>query len=237
MYMIKSISDDGAVKLARIEATGEVGSQIAVDYKSFASAYQLTNTTIKIINEWVKHSYAESMAYNEAAAKSMITIAFDAASEKNPAIRIQLKPRTAVFAEVSVAANKIALTPFTPKIIITQKTIPNSIEIKSPIDIGDKRIFLQSYTNEESVVPYWFIRITNEESEATLVEKSKIVEIKAGLTKKDGGSIQVTLPTLVNRKAIKAGDELTLYRAPAPKVAKRYVPQALGAALKAPKIA
>ena len=41
---------------------------------------------------------------------------------------------------------------------------------------------------------------------------------------------------MVNKKAIKAGEELTIYRAPIKKTQKRFVPKELGAALKAPKI-
>ena len=235
MFVINSISETGSVKMTTIDANGNKAAEIEVAYKDFA-AYQLTNKTIETLAEWEKISYAKSATFAESSAKSLITIAFEAANENVSRIRVQTKPAKAIFSESAVAAGKLALIPLTPKIVVTKTVVPGGLEINSPFDIGDKKIYLQAYTNEKEVVPYWFARIVDDEKEATMVEKTRIVEIKRGVSKKEAETVSVAIPVMINKKAIKAGEELTVYRAPIEKTQKMFVPKELGAAPKAPKI-
>lgn len=100
--------------------------------------------------------------------------------------------------------------------------------IASPIDFGGRKIYAQSLLKADSAAYLWYVRIVDHDDSASMAENTRSIALPTVPKRK---SVEV------NRAAIKAGQELTVYRPPiAPKATHRSLLNTLGQALKTPKL-
>ena len=237
VFKILSIDDAGQVTLQRIDAQGQPGESLVVEFAKFGSDYQKTSHTFGVVADWMERRWSTSLPAKEQAAKSMVALALARLSEEPPAkLRIQLKPTRAVFSVATVAIGKLVLVPETTKIITAMVVPLGGLGVATPIDLGGKQVVLMPLVNQETIVPAWMIRIVDDPEVATMHLVHRAVSIATLLRRKSSEPIDLSMPVLVNRCAMKVGDELTLYREPLlKKAAKRQVPSELASALKLPK--
>ena len=109
--------------------------------------------------------------------------------------------------------------------------------VETPIGLGGKQVVLTPIVNQEAIVPAWMIRIADDPEVANMHLATRMVTIATIARRKSSDPIDLSMPVLVNRSAVKVGDELPLYREPSPKTtAKRHVPAELSSAIKLPKL-
>ena len=226
------------MEIAKIDNRGNMAKKSKVAYDDFVKGYSSTNAKIEIIDNWEAKCISTACeSYTEGLAKSYIRLAVRAlaADVGEPKVRVQLKPYKGVFVESAFAKDKLILIPETSKVIVAKEAPTNGLKIESPIDLADKSIFLTPTFNvKETVVPSWLVRAVNNEKDANIgiSKKSVSITIVVG-AKKTERKVDIKVPVLVNTVALKAQDELFIYRAPA---AKKRSLLAVASTLKAPKL-
>lgn len=238
VFKLLSIDDEGQVTLQAIDAQGQPGAAIVVEYSKFGSAYQKTSHTVEVLADWTERRWSTSLSAKEQVAKSMVALAVARLSEEPlPKLRIQAKPMRSVFAEAAVGVGKLVLVPETTKIGTSVVVPAGGLSVASPIDLGGKHIVLMPPSLQEAIVPAWMLRTVDDPEAANMHIGSRTVSVATLFRRKSSEPIDIVMPALVNRMAVKVGDELTLFREPpAKKAAKRQVPAELFAAVKRPKL-
>ena len=111
-----------------------------------------------------------------------------------------------------------------------------AMKIDPPIDIGDKTMWIMpTFSVKDAVVPAWALSVVDDEQNATMSVTTKSVSVSLVVgTKKSSEKFDVAVPVFVNRQALKAQDELTIFR---PAASKKRGAVGIASSLKAPKLA
>ena len=101
--------------------------------------------------------------------------------------------------------------------MLVQSVPPNCLECTVPDTLSQQSVVLQSMFSETFAVPAWAIRHTDNEDDANMAVQLQSVKISmttGKVTGKDAGkdAVEIYIPVLVNKKAVKSKQELLLYK-------------------------
>ena len=218
--IVRAISMDGTVVVCRSSSVGiEEGKEFS--YDKFLATYTKTKSEIENVVDWHDNSPMNTETHMETLSKCRIQLAMGILATKHsfPDLRIQMKPHKAVFVEANVGIGKLVLVPETTRITVGKSNVDDPVggwQFRATVaDTPFSVFFLQCTFSKTFAVPVWLLKTTEVENEANmeLCTKSvaKVTSIW-GLSNESGIDISV----LVNKVALKKGNELIVYREAAP---------------------
>ena len=192
-----------------------------MSFDDFLANYTKTRSEIENVVDWHDHSPMNTETHMETLSKCRIQLAMGILATKHsfPDLRIQVKPHKSVFVEVNVGIGKLVLVPETTRITVGKSNVDDPVggwQFRATVaDTPDSVFFMQPTFTKTFAVPFWCIKTTEVENEANmeLCTKSvaKVTSIW-GVSSESGIDISV----LVNKVALKKGNELIVYREAAP---------------------
>ena len=133
-----------------------------------------------------------------------------------PNLRLQKKPTTTVFSLDAYTSKHLRLSPLSLRASKVTTAKPSSTQVTCKIN-GEQMV-LQRLVDEEKIVnEFWIVwaRSTSNKKEANLQVQLFDVELDLGYMQ-----ASVSVPCLINFKAVKKNDELVIFKDDGPKIKK-----------------
>ena len=147
--------------------------------------------------------------------KSMVIMALNVVNEKygNPDVVCRITPKAAL-ANTKFKANELVLVPVTTRVKVVKEDESES-QFTCEGDHPDGQVLeLCSLLSKDMPIPAWFATSCTDPKEANLKISMIAVNVDVGIDKKKTTSEKTTIaiPVLVNKTAVKEGQELKYHR-------------------------
>ena len=207
LYKVAAVHDDGNVDVSDLR-TGNVEH---VPHDVFMSDFKKTAETFEEFTDWRQHTPDKQDTYTDAVSRAHVLAAMSSVARdaEAPEVRIIHKPAKAVIVTQAYGAKKLRLFPESFKITFDNRTAG---AFKGSINKRDV-YFVPAPCNESFAVPAWSVQTTEIEDDANVHLVDRKVALRIGNT-----VVDVHVPVIENRRGLKKGDELLLFRAPIEKV-------------------
>ena len=223
LYTIDKVHDDGSVVLKSLRDSAKT---IAVGRDDFLKQYHKTNDSYEELEGWSEHRPSKQATYTDAVLRAHVLTAMAtvASGADVPDLKVMLKPSKGVFSNASYAVNKMVLFPESTK--ITVGDCPGEGSLKGTVD--GVTFYLSSASCTASfAVPAWIVKTTPDEPQSNVHVILRKVAVAINDT-----AVDVRIPTLVNHRKLKDGDELLIHRAVVEKKAAAKRPLSMPATAK-----
>lgn len=211
---ISCIDADGTVHLDK-------GSR--VKFVKFLTEYNIAKTVVENIEEWEAQVPELNASWVDATIKAKIQCALDyeGVAVGTPQLTIQVKPVKSVFTKQSFPVGKLVLLPQSQRFVSLSKGTsapPGALKVEFSGVEFDKDFYILPTFSKSFIVPAWAIKTVDNEDDANMAIVQRAVNVAIKISK--AKALSISIPSIVNTKALKPGDELTLFK-PAVAKAKR----------------
>ena len=238
LFVIKAIKDDGSVLLAELgSADGLAYADLEIKLlDAFLDKYCSSTAKRELLANYPQikstnnPSYATVQMYRSLTQAAVITL--DVATPV-PAHRIQEKPYRGVFLEEKVKKDIVRLVPGTFRVadIDPRKPIKGQHVVADVAGGTDAMAFALCplMPTDTIAVPFWCIRGVSDQSEVNMKLVDVVVECPLPLvgplpkTTTKLPTLSITVPCLVNTKALAMGCELLIFKAKPQETEKRAI--------------
>ena len=225
-FKITDIGEDGAVTLAKVLVEdGSIDTeqpQAKVDLNKFLDTYKPCKE-IKYLknypaNDCMNDSEHKLLGYKCMAMQALIAML---AKFKSPSVRIMTSPTSGVYATKDYKKGDLLVLPMVSD--LSKLTVELDKKVRCPpkqivvkfSEKGAPRVFIAPQAaSEEFVAMFWSIGGTDKKAGVNLVFDEKVVQMRMpSLSAKNTNElIDITVPVLVNNKAVKVDDELRVFK-------------------------
>ena len=217
-FEITYMNLDGSVGIREIFNDGSANETkvVAVPLAEFISKYKHCKSRLELLEGYPGNRAWDSVDLIDARAKGAIAFAMhELQSSEAGEFRCQSKPKERVFATKSADAQSMTIVPLTYKIekfkpsttiAATNNVIGNHTQ-NVEVRVDSNKYVLKRCVEKKCVGEFWLIRTTSLQADANLVMKDFKVPIVLSAS-----TFNVIMPCAINKKNVKAGDELVLFK-------------------------
>lgn len=222
-WVIKDVSDSGDVSLVREARDGIEGAVSVFNIGEFMRKFKGAKSEVKMLDKYPSIDAAGSADYVQFNLQCVVgSVVFEAAQANvNANFRIQTAPIKKVIALAEFAKGAMVLAPATNKIVVCKdkgKAIPvDEYTCTLPEEGGEPRLHLLKPQGVEYTSAIWKAKVEFDRDNCNCSVADIEVTYKPPMAAKTAKIRKATLQVVSNFKAVRAGDEVVIYKPAPPK--------------------